>query len=269
MIKKLLIPALIVITAISVYIFIRNSSWNSKDKFSYFSLEDNGSVSVFVLDPKLGEKTKITIPGDTEVSVSRNYGLLRIKNVWQLGINEKLGGKLMAETITKNFQFPVIYWWNKVDSNLHTIDKIKLTLFMKKINSIDENDIDMAKSQYLKKVKLADGDDGYKLMGTMSTRLTAYFSDTYLEDKNIRISIVDSTGKPGIAESLGATLEVIGGKVVAIEKKSVDTDFDCNVTGKDSRAVNNVINYFNCKKVSDNSNFDLEVRIGQKFASRF
>lgn len=269
MIKKIFFPAIIIITIILVYSFVRNSTWNSKDKFSYFSLEENGDVAVFLLDPKLGEKTKITIPADTQVSVSRNYGLLRIKNVWQLGINEKIGGKLMAETITKNFQFPVIYWWNKDNSNISPIDKIKLTLFMKKIKSVDENDIDMAKSQYLKKVKLADGDDGYMLVGTMSTRLTAYFSDTYLEEKNIRISIVDSTGKSGIAENLGAILEVIGGKVVAIERKPVNSDLDCKVGGANDRAIKNVLVLFGCAKTADKSNFDLEIQIGGKFASRF
>lgn len=265
--KKVFILLIIFVTTILITTFLQRSRFNNKNKFAFIEKLDNGDIKVTVLDPQISEKTQITIPADTEVEVSRNYGFLRLKNVWQLGINEKIGPELLLETITKNFHFPVSFWWNKKESNINLVDKIRFSIFMKKLNQIDINQIDMGKSLYLKKTKLTDGEDGFKLIGDMSPRLTAYFSDNSLPD-NLKIKIVDSTGKSGISEKLGAILEVIGGKVVSIEKKD-SIDMDCEVLGVNAHAVDNVSDLFHCKKVSGKSNYDLEVKIGKIFSSRF
>lgn len=269
MIKKIILLAFVAVIVFGIYLAFTNSIWNGKDKFSYFTLTQNSDIVVTVLDPRLSEITKITIPADTEVNVSRDYGLLRIKNVWQMGINEKVGGSLLAQTISKNFLFPVKYWWNSDETNLGRIDKFRISLFVKRVKSVNVNEIDMGKNSYLKKVKLADGESGYQLQGPMSPRLTAFFEDSFLSDKNIRIKITDHSGKVGLTDNLGLLLEVIGGKVVSVEKKDVDKDLDCLVGGTNLKAIENVTDLYGCTLSKDKSNFDLEVKIGQKFASRF
>lgn len=266
---KIFIPIILLLVIVLTFFIFKNKSWNGVDKFSYVSSDTDGNVTVTVLDPKLLEVTKIKIPSDTEVNVARNYGVLKIKNVWQLGVNEKIGGKLLAETVTKNFLFPVTNWQNDDDSNINFIDKIKINIFLKKINDIDKTEIDMGKGQFLIKAKLEDGTSGFKLPSNISGRLTSYFADTNLAEKNIKISIVDGSGKSGLAENLGAILEVIGGKIVSIDKKQNMDEFDCTVTGANNNAVENVNNLFNCEIVKSETKFDLEIIVGKKFASRF
>lgn len=264
--KYILLTLLLFVIYIITKVF--SESWDSSDKFTYLTKDVEGFVEVVVVDSKLSEITTIKIPNNTEVEVARGYGTLTIGNVWQLGINEKIGGELLTETVTKNFYFPVSFWWNKDDTNIKLIDRIKLGLYMKKLDRSNRTEIDMAKSQFLKKVKLADGSNGYGLVGNVSSRLTVYFSDYDLEDKNIKISIIDATGRYGVAETLGAIAEVLGGKIVSIERNQVDNDLFCNVSGKNKDSIDNIVEYFKCTKVSDTSDFDLEIKIGKKFLER-
>ncbi len=280
LIFKFLIPIILIF---GVFIFVKTSTdhWNGRDKVGFAHIEDNGNVDVVVLDPKLNEMTTITIPGETEVNVARNYGTLRLKNVWQLSQNEKLGGKLLPETVTQNFLFPIILW-SDTDltdvfkfifipgkTNISFGDRLMVGFFTMKLKDLDKTEIDMGKSQFLHKEKLNDGLIGYRLIGGTSPRLGVYFSDNDMATKNTRIYIVDATNQTGVAANVGQILEVLGGKVVSIEKKQQAGDFDCQVLGIDKNINKKVADLLSCSVVTGKTDFDLEVRLGTKFAKRF
>lgn len=284
---KFLIPLLMIAV---FYLFLKANThvWNGKDKTSLVYNDKNGEVGVIVLDPALSEVTTLIIPGDTQVDVARNYGTFRIKNVWQLGVNEKIGGSLLAETVTQNFLFPVFLWENKNpglgngnakdilsfmffpgQTNIALGDRVRMGLFSLKVQDLGRSAIDLGKSQFLNKKILDDGEIGYVLTGTVSQRLTIYFSDNETGDKSIKVNITDATGSPGISEKLGEILQVIGGKVVSIDRKSVAEDSDCIVTGLNSDVVKKVANLFSCKIGTVETSFDLDISIGKEFAKRF
>jgi len=261
---RVVIP-LLLIASVFLYFKLSTKYWNGQDKFAFVFQNQNGDVDITVLDPVLNEESVLIIPGDTEVDVARGYGTLKIKNVWQLGMNEKLKGSLLTQTIMNNFSFPVFLWWDKDNTNIPIGDRIFAFMFMKGIKSIDKTEIDLGKSQFLQKQKLTDGSTGYILNGTISGRLTVYFADNKFGDKNLRFGIVDATGAPGISEQVGQILEVLGGKVVSIDRKSPDNTLDCQVGGKNNDAVGKVATLFSCTKISSSTDLDLEMDIGTKF----
>jgi hypothetical protein len=277
---KVFIPLFVVL---SVFLYLKLSAkyWNGHDKFAFVFQKQDGDVGVTILDPVLGEETTLVIPGDTEVNVARGYGTLRIKNVWQLGVNEKLGGALLAGTLTNDFLFPTNLWsdtdlsnvWKFVFSpkqtNISFGDRLSAGLFALRVSGIDKTEIDLVKNQFLKKQTLTDGKPGFVLTGPAGSRLTAYFSDNNFADKNLRFILTDATGSFGVADGVGRVLEVLGGKIVEVDKKAVDASLDCEVFGQNSDAVKKAASLFSCKKVGDKSNFDLEMRLGSKFAKRF
>ena len=131
----------------------------------------------------------------------------------------------------------------------------------------------MGKNQFLVKQKLNDSQMGYVLAGNVSQRLTIYFADGNFESgttsgSSLRVAIGDATGVPGVADKVGAIIEVMGGKVVSINKKEA-ADTDCTVSGSNPMAVKKVASIFSCKVSTENGNFDLEIDLGQKFAKRF
>jgi hypothetical protein len=227
------------------------------------------------------------------VDVARNYGELRLKNVWQLGMNEKIGGSLLAETVTQNFLFPVFLWSdsdakNLTDGNLAGIlhfiifpkstnmtfgDRFSVSLFALKIRGMEKDSIDLGKNQFLSKQKLNDGQSGYILSGPISPRLTAYFSDNDFADnatsgKNLRVSIKDTTGMPGVADKVGQIVEIMGGKVISVDKKNLAPG-DCVVLGTDPKVVRKIADLFACKISSSRGEMDLEIDLGSDFAKRF
>jgi len=288
---KVFLPIILII---GLLIIIRSDTkyWNAQDKFILAYRLESGEVAVSVLDPKLDELTTLLVPGDTEVDVARNYGELRIKNVWQLGINEGAGGSLLAETVSQNFLFPVFLWSDSdaksladgsLPGILHFIvfpkstnialgDRFSAGLFALRVNNSGRGLIDLGKNQFLLKQKLTDGQSGFVLGGPISPRLTVYFSDNYISDANsggnLKVVIKDTTGVPGVADKVGQIVEVMGGKVVSVEKKNSDSS-DCLVLGTDHRVVKKIADLFSCKTGGSRGEMDLEIDLGASFARRF
>lgn len=284
---KFILPAIFILVVLAIFKF-STKYWNGTDKFAFTFLLDSGDVAVNVLDPKLNELTTLVIPGDTQVEVARNYGELRIKNVWQLGINEKIEGRLLAETVTQGFLFPVFLWSSKdanalvagntfgilrfiffpESTNISFWDRVSVGLFAMRVGDSGKSSLDLGKNQFLVKRKLNDGLMGYILGGTISQRLTVYFADNSFADKNVRVAIEDATGTSDVAGKVGQIIEVLGGKVVAIDKKTA-IDTDCKVFGTAEDAVKKVAEIFSCKVVKNAGDFDLEIDLGSAFAKRF
>ena len=289
---KIFLPIVLIL---GTFAFFKLSTkfWNGEDKVSIAYRLENGDVAVSVLDPKLTELTTLVIPGDTEVEVARNYGELRIKNVWQLGVNEKLGGSLLAETITQNFLFPVILWSDSdakaltetdtfgmirfifipKSTNISFGDRVLLGLFALRTGVSGNSLLDLGKNQFLVKQNLNDGLPGYVLAGIVSQRLTVYFADDNFANetnsgKSLRVAITDATATPGVADKVGAIIEVLGGKIVAIDKEN-GTNTDCTVFGLNPKAVKKVADVFSCETGKGKGNFDLEIYLGEAFAKRF
>ncbi len=279
----------ILILAAGVFITLRLTAknWDGKNKFSYVFRLDNGDVDVVVLDPKTFEITSFLIPGDTEVNLSYNLGTLRIKNVSQLGVNEKLP-LLLPRTITKNFLFPVFLTTGKdgksltgknifklikfvavpEKTNISFLDRFSAAAFSLKVNTLDITEIDLAKSQFLERAVLGDGEKGYKI-GPLGTRLTSYFSDNDLSINPQNVYILDETGSsPQAALMVGNILEVAGAKVVAVTRQS-PKNFGCAITGRDLKIAARIAKIFDCQIKKTGGSLDLQIELGSEFAKNF
>lgn len=285
---KFIFPILFVLC---FFIFLKATTryWNGSDKVAFAFKGNGGDVAISILDPKLDEFTTLIIPGDTQVEVAENYGTLRIKNVWQLGINEGKKGRLLSESISRNFRFPVSLWSDSdamslKEGSFFTIlkfvvipkgtnipfgDRVFIGLFALQSGPANKSQIDLGKSQYLTKQKLSDGQAGYVLAGKISEHLQVYFSDNVIAESSARVSIVDGTGKFGIAQIVGEILEVMGGKVVSIDKNNDLSDIDCIVSGKDKKIVKKISTLFSCTSQGVKGDTDLQITLGGMFANRF
>lgn len=280
---------LLIIFALFVFFTLSKESWNGHDKFSLVFRGQNDEVGITVLDPTTPEMTTMYIPGDTQVDIAASYGTLRIKNVWQLGINEKKGGSLLSKTIAKNFLFPVHLWADTDGINLSKAsfsglakfvflpsktnitfgDRLAASLFVLKLKNIEKNEIDLAKSQFLRKDTLNDGEKGYILSGSVSERLTVFFTDNDFADKNLRVALVDGSESYGSAQKVGEIIEVFGGKVVSVDKNQPTFDGVCIVKGEDVSLLHKVADVFGCTVKKTKTSFDLEIDLGNKFSKNF
>ena len=271
---KFLVLILIPLVALLLVKFT-TKYWNGEDKVSVAVQNGDGSVGVLLFDPALEEETIFTIPAETEVNVSQNLGTIRIKNVWQLGINEGVGGSLLSKTVTKNFFFPVFLWSDETpdsvkfittkNSNVPIGDRIRILYFTTRVKNLSKNQIDLGKSQFLTKMKLSDGALGYIIPGAISERLTFYFSDDAFSQKVLRVYLVDATGTFGVAENFGKIIEVMGGKIVTVEKVQKE-ESECTIWGAEKGAIRKISNLFDCKIENKKTDFDVEIKLGSNFS---
>ena len=276
-----LILAIVFLSSIYLFLKISTEVWNGKDKVSVVYRKSGGDVGVSVINPVFSEVTNLIIPADTEVDVARNYGTFLIENVWQFGVNEKIGGNLLAETVTQNFLFPTFLWCEKDPgfdtgsfksianfiflpgtTNMKFGDRLKTGLFVLRTK-------DLGESRFLDRERLEDGSLGYTIADRISGRLTAYFSDNDFTEETIKINIIDATGNYGVSDKLGEILEVLGGKVVSVDRKTDEEDSDCEVFAKDPILSAKIARFFSCTVNEKESPFDLTIKIGSEFADRF
>lgn len=291
--KPFKIPAILwfLLAGIVAFLFINFSTrfWNGKDKLTLVINTKSGDVMVSTFDPALGQVTNITIPGTTQVSVSRQLGTWRIKSVWTLGQSEQIEGKLLAETATKNFKFPTAAWadspalgfsegnlglllqaiFRPYQTNLKIGDKIKLALFSLGVKNTDRVDINLADTSYLAQARLIDGENGYLIQDSAPDSIMAVFSDPAIATGSFRVVIENASSDDSLPDNMGAVLEVLGAKVASVVQQSV-APVDCQVAGNNIQFVRKVAEIYSCSitKASD-ANFDMELRVGEKFAKRF
>ncbi|MGD8743985.1 MAG: hypothetical protein PVJ52_00125 [Candidatus Woesebacteria bacterium] len=273
---------------LSAYVLFNSKYWNSESKLSMAIVDGNGDVEVVTFDPTNREIVSIAIPAETQVRVSRQLGVIRIKNVWQLGVNEKIGGKLLAETIRGHFKFPVVAWGEEkalgllggdipslinavmvpYSTNLTFSDKLNIALFSLSIGNSDKVSVNLAETPYLKRKVLVDGEEGYVVWRDIPQNIAVIFSDTGVSKGNLKVKIVDATGEFGVAEDVSELLGVLGVKVSSVSDVG-EQDVDCLVKGDLADDV--FVNLLECSRLSSSpeGNFDTEIVLGRGFAERF
>jgi len=261
-------------------------------KISMVFPDENGNVLVATFNKKDKEITSINIPQNTQLEASRQLGSWKAKSLWQLGINEKYEGKLLQETVTKNFHFPVSIWADEkaygfvsgnfikllkatffpYKSNLSFGDRLNLFFISFGIQNEKINNYDLSERGILKKSKLTDGEEGYILSKDVPINIMASFSETISSDFGYMVQIINGTGSRGIAENVGKTIESMGFKITSIkEESSIDNDTDCLIYGKNKNVVNKISLIYSCKQEinKNNEGFDIVMKLGSKFSRRY
>ena len=275
--------------AFFLLITLRTRLWDATTKLALV-VNRQDAVLVYIFDKGLEEITTITIPNSTQVEVSRQLGTWQLGSVWKLGQNEDLGGKLLAETITRHFKLPVFAWADgqaegfikggpfslvkavifPYQTNLLIGDRLKIGIFSLRVSEFARDEIDFSKSSFIKKTILVGGEEGYVLSGKIPTKITSLFSDPQILEKQAKVAIVDATGSYGLAEEFGQLVEVMGAKVVAIKDRE-EEDFDCQVYSEDKKLSEKFTDAFDCESnvEVEEGNFDLVIKLGKKFWRRF
>lgn len=250
----------------------------------------DGDVIVTSLNRSTGEISSIIIPRNTQLDASRQLGTWKVDSLWKLGFDENFEGRLLQESIAKNFYFPVDSWADEEGIGLATGDlssvikaalvpyktnltfaqKIKLAIFSLGVKDNKRDTLDLSQAQVLTKKKFADGTSGYIVSGDMPTRITSIFSENFSDSNVPRVLIKDRSNEQDVAVTLGKIIEVMGGKVSSVEKESVD-ESDCEILGSEKDLINIFAKIYSCKvgNSTPERNFDMEVIVGTKFAKRF
>jgi len=232
-----LVVVSIFIFLIVIFCFI-SYKVSSLEKFSYVNNKD-GNAEIIVVDPQKDKIVKILIDKDFQLESSRSLGEYRLSSLWVLGQKEKYKGKLVSESIVKNFGIPIYLWKDGDLTNLNLYQRVKVLL----LNTRNYND------DYLLNSK------------TPKDSILINFVHPYVA--------LNLTGKKGVTETVSKILETVGFKTVDYSR-GYDDKLDCEVVGKNKKYNDIVSKIFDCTNILDlNLYIDLKIRIGKSFSDRF
>jgi len=288
--KKLLTVLIVAILAVCLFISLRTKYWRENERLILTLNTPGSDVEMVVFDNHAGEIVTIILPGSTQVDAAKNLGFWKVGSLWQLGVNERMGGKLLTDTITKNLKIPTYLWADKeasgfasgnsiqilkamlfpYDSNLEFGDKVRLGLFSLGVKDFKRNSVNLSNTEMLYKKKSEDGKESFYVSDKLPVNLLPIVSDPIMSKQLLKTVILDSTGKAGVAERVGEVIEVMGSKVASIDKKE-KSNFGCTVRSSNKEVAIRVARVFSCKveKKNPEGNFDIEIDLGSGFAERF
>ena len=268
---------------------LSKSYWNGETNFTIVSGGESGDVFIYTISPITPAIIVVKVPQDTEVDVSRGFGKLKIKNLWKLSKNEKIGGLLLQETLTKSFKIPVEAFvhekgvgllstnlltrlsilFSGFETNLTTGDKLRLFFYGFRVSRENRTVIDLGQySAFLVKSKLKDGNEGYIISeDNLPPKLIGIYTDPVISRQNLN-AVVKSSGNLKIkARILGKVLEILGPKLASFSD-IVNDDLEeksCIVLAKDSYTRKKIARVFGCeqKNGEPTGNFDVEVIVGK------
>lgn len=235
------IPVAIVVIIILFLIF----KVLTLDKFIYVNKGDEGSAEIIIIDSTSDRNLKYLVQKDTMLDSARGYGTYKISSLWSLSEKDN-NGKLIPETIAKNYSLPIYLWKDGGRSNLDVFQKIRL-LFTptKKIIATKIEDTKLPNS------------------------ILIQFVEPNLTDMTPKIDVEDLTDSFDTLDKVSKVIEVVGGKITS-NSKGFDADLDCEIYGKDPKLTHIFSLIFSCHEKNDKTlTSDLKIRLGAKFAERF
>ena len=281
------------IAGIIVFFLLVAGSIGKLSRVSLVTPDDSGNVVYTLFDFNAGRLTAVMVPSDTQLSVARNLGTWKIGSVWKLGQDEKIGGTLLAETVTKSLTLPTYYWgdasyaglgsgnlseilksvFSFKPTNLTLADRVRVGLFSFQVKPGDRENIDLSKSKFLVRAKLQDGGLGYKLSGSdLPFDIRAAVADSAISKEMSTILLENSTGKGYINSEVSSIIGNLGAKISSISKLDINRDIDCVVYGDRGLAtLISIAKTFSCRMEPRLSgyNFDVVMRVGEGFGRRF
>ncbi len=266
---------------VTAFFFVA-TKWNDQGNLVLATPGENGDILLYTLRP--GNLTILTIPHDVQLVTGRGLGEWPAESVWKLGHDEKVGGYLLASSITRSFFIPVTAWGSPVanllmggpvdrvrfvltpfETNLTFPQKLQIVWQLSKLQSADIEQVDA------QKIGLVTEDlNGVKRAKTGTERvLAAIFATTNVSKNLITVGVVDATGGGTRAVPLlSNVLGVLGMKVVSVDRRQEGT-FICQIRGNSTITIL-VSRVFGCEnKGNDAGSFDVEVTLGKDFEQQY
>jgi hypothetical protein len=287
--KKLLYFLLLPFLLVLGLILFTSDCLKGSTKLSLASITESGDIYIDNFDPEAKEIITLVVPANTQLEVSRQLGTWKAGSLWKLGESQHYGGKLIQESILKNFYFPVNAWgegrahglvsrnitgflkavFMPYKSSLKIADRLKVAFFSMGVKDYKRKEINLKDTPFLKKMRLIDGELGYVVTEGRMEELLIYFSDAKIAKEGRKVKIDDRTNRYGLAENVGKTIEIVGAKVAVITKGNKEAG-DCQVYGKDPTLNQKIVEIFACKEIKkDSGGFDSVIILGEEFAKRY
>lgn len=283
----------------------KSYSWN--ENLAINLVVKNSSISLLSYIPSEKRITIIKLPDNLLVDVP-NMGEWKLESVYKLGETNKLGSRLLEQTVSQTLGIPIngildfsssetnqkdviedfrkeanifeVLKNLKTDLTLWELLKLKLALSAVRFDKVKV--IDLTDLYILDDKVLADGTKVYTSDSVKIDSIIANISDPKISGENKSVAIFNATEVPLLAEKAGRLISNIGANVIVVSnanKKSARS----YVLGEDSQTYQRLIQIFDpslcsndkkCDKISSeqlgigSSRADIVVVLGEDYINK-
>jgi hypothetical protein len=228
----------------------QKSIWSVNNNINIFV--QNNSDYIYSYSPSTDVLNIIKLPENFFLPTAKGYGEYPLKNIYQLGEEENIGGGLLLQKSLQNFflvpidgffinesekffQFsqsekealsklllPLVK--GKVDTNFCWRDIIRLINNLRRLNISNINVISLQNTNLYREEKLADGTTAVKLEPSLIDEFVQkYFTNPKILQEGLKISVYNATNSPGLADKAGRLIKNIGGEIIISENADQQT----------------------------------------------
>lgn len=276
----------------------QNRLWISGSRISIIVAGQNPTI--YSYNPTNDSITEIVIPKNTQLVASGNWGTWLAGSLWDLGVQEKKGGLLLARSVQKSLGVPIDGWTSpggeelfadhvlglpqalfqviktrNIKTNLGFFDRVNLILASGRVGKLSRTVIDLAeKRTVLKKTTLPDGVLGFVPIAANSSEMGVLRDDTIFASTKT-LSISNGSEKGGLAKEVSRVASVLGLRVISVDTADKKTLGICTLRAtKDnlsSLAARRLVQLYGCKsEVGEPSRpSNIEIILGRAFAGEF
>lgn len=219
---------------------LKKSVWDGKNNINFVIQADR--TLIYSYHPNDEILNIISLPDNLRMPVIKDYGEYQLRNIYQLGEMEKIGGGELLKMSMQNFFNAPIDGWIIGPGN-KDLEKGKLTSLyvcllagkcktsfslrdllriFSKTGSLKFNQISLVKIEetvLIRKENLADGSDILKLESSLVDDFSQrYFADKRILTEGLRINVINGTDYPGLAKKAGGLIKNIGGETISSEE---------------------------------------------------
>lgn len=250
---------------------------------------------IYSLEPESGKVLKATIPANTELETSRGMGKWFAGSLWELGRQEGKGGELLQKAVQKTFGIPVDAWVGeggenlfeysplgilssyqaaivsgRARTNLTFYDRLSLKSASNTPGNIEE--VNLESLGVIKKSKLNDGTEGFAVVPE-KTRALEVFRDDKVFVEGVKLEILNTSGKSGLALHVSQIVSNLGLRVINIETSTIDVDY-CTIRATDTQSrtlgARRMRQIFACAvEISSPEEQEVKLLLGKNFAKDF
>lgn len=272
--KKFLLLVLLLLLvsgSFKTYLSWKNRLWREGARFSVVVAEEEPAL--YSINSQTGKLVVVRFPAKTQVQTSHGYGEWFLGSLWQLGVQEGLGGEILANSLKKTFGIPVDAWIDKegLRTNLSLFDRARLFRIWR---MADRREIDLVSARVLLKHRFPDGVEGYLVVAEQAKVIfEKNLRDDAVFKEGKTVTVVNTTSKAGLAGEVAQLAAVLGARVIGADSKSGEVE-DCLIKGEKSElssvTARRLQRLLGCEvKEGETASAQLEVLLGDGFSEKF
>ena len=282
----------------------KKSAWDGKNNINFVIQTER--TFIYSYHPNDEILNIITLPNDLFIETAKGYGEYKLKNIYELGEMEKIGGgELLVRSLQNFFLAPIDGYVVKVKSEKlkvksENIERGRLTSLyfclltrkcgsdlswwdliriFNRISRLKHDKIfliNIEKTALFKKEKLFDESEALRLVSLLVDDFSQrYFTDKIFLEEGMKISVFNATHYSGLAKNCSRLLRNIGGEIVG--SKDADQVFDRSIIyyndeeQKKTYSFKKICQIFKIEEVVFNPKIEGNIRVvlGRDFAERY